>query len=288
MAGHLMSTTAAMAEHERKDQRPDGYAGPAGERMDQRPDGPPPAPPPDPAAAPPQPVDQAMAAQAAADVLKEQEQRDRDVVRQAAPKPQVFLPRVATIVIYHPRPGEVIRGRKEVAAIVVARNEAQGTCDLLAFHDAQDWRDCERVPPWDGGAERGFEVVGAAGVIPADGSLGAYAQILDDARNDIASITGIVLGDFERPELPVLEMINALNERCDELEKKLAAVPVSAAPKAPRKPKAPRSRTDKALQASGGRMNATAAASAAKRTKLLTQEQAERVVKLEVRKRFGR
>jgi hypothetical protein len=177
------------------------------------------------------------AAQAVADVLNEQTAAPQP--EEGVPSEPVMLPPVSTLVIYHPRKGEIIRGRKEVAAIVVHRDEANGWVDLVAFHDAQDWRDCERVRPWPGGEERGFSVpqrhmivplppgmnpgdMQAPGAVvwPDNLAMREITSIVDDVRSEVAKCVELVLGGFERPEMSVLDMINSLNERCDELEKR--------------------------------------------------------------------
>jgi hypothetical protein len=201
----------------------------------------------DQAAAAAEPMSGPAMAQAVADTLE-------PPMPTAEAEPGAPLPRVSTMLVFHPRSGEILRGRKEVAAMVVNQRPDQRLLDLIVFYDADDVRQIDRVPERTVEGERGWEmprgpIVAEGGdfagmdmrstghiVRPPADNYAAVLNTLELMRQEVTSVTSIVFGEFAAPEVSVLEMINTLNEQVDELEKKLdAALADNAKAATPRK-----------------------------------------------------
>lgn len=121
------------------------------------------------------------------------------------------LPQVSDMVLYHPRGGEVRRGRKVVPALVIWRDEEARELDLCLIHEANDVRQIERAREWPGGEERGWEAKGDA--VP--GFVGGDVDVL---RAEIAELRSIVLGEYLAPEEgSILAMLDALDQRVDAM-----------------------------------------------------------------------
>lgn len=125
------------------------------------------------------------------------------------------LPGIGDTVIYCPRPGEVRRGRTQVPAIVVWRDEANRRLDLAIIHEAADMLDQRGVPERAGENERGW--------IRKEPDV-AVVKIHHDAaelaalRADIDKLRTVVLGGFETPDTSVLDLLDAMDERLGKIE----------------------------------------------------------------------
>lgn len=147
------------------------------------------------------------------------------------PSPDLpLLPRVGSLVTFYPRPGEVMRGRKEAAAIVVHRDIAKRTLDLVVIYDANDFRDQERVKERTVEGERGWvqhaDQVGAVVTVnraEVDNSevrslIDTMQGVISTMQRQVQDVSDAVFGDFNRPEVSVLEMIDTLSGQVDRLE----------------------------------------------------------------------
>lgn len=160
------------------------------------------------------------AVQAAADALRAAEPAAG--ADSAAPQADLPpLPRVGSFVTFYPRPGEVMRGRKEAAAIVVHRDVAKRTLDLVVIYDANDFRDQEKVKERAVEGERGW-LQQADQIIPLpSGDIASILRQIEQIRAELADANGIksaLFGDYAAPEQSVLEMLDALDERIGKLE----------------------------------------------------------------------
>lgn len=130
------------------------------------------------------------------------------------------LPGIGDIVLYHPRGSEARRGRTTVPAIVIWRDEEGRQLELCIVHEANDVRQIERVREWPGGAERGWEAKGGSVTV---NRVGVEESALDGLKAEVAELRAIVLGDFERPNDSILEMLDDLDGRLDALGKQVNA-----------------------------------------------------------------
>jgi hypothetical protein len=137
------------------------------------------------------------------------------------------VPDIGDIVIFHPRRGEMLRGRTRLAAIVTHRDIDTRLLELLVIRDPLDHLGQERVPEWNG-RDRGWEP--------------KYRDPIDQAfveTDDVATLRDIVLGDFVDPKASVMQMLADLDDSVEALTKRLraveAATPTLKAPKAPAK-----------------------------------------------------
>jgi hypothetical protein len=147
---------------------------------------------------------------------------DVDVTVPAEPVWRDGDPDVGDWVVYQPRRGMVRRGRNRVAALVVHRHPHARLLDLAIFYEASDTLDDQRVPEAVGD-ERGWIV--KEQMFPArPASVEAAAE---SVRQDIADLRALIFGEFEKPEVSLLDLLSMLDERVDKLER--------AKPKAKRK-----------------------------------------------------
>lgn len=131
-------------------------------------------------------------------------------------------PDVGDWVIYQPRRGSIRRGRNRVAALVVYRHPHARLLDLAIFYEANDTLDDQRVPEAEG-AERGWLVknapVAAAPIMARYREERRAQDEITELRQDVAKLSALILGGFERPEHSVLELLSMLDERVDKLER---------------------------------------------------------------------
>lgn len=152
------------------------------------------------------------------------------------------LPEVGSTVRYHPRPGEVRRGRTVVPAIVIWRDEDARTLDLCVIHEATDLLQQDRVPEWEGGDGRGWEAVAQGGTVTVDRAVAVDAEI----RGEVSRLLRVVFGEYEEvPDKSLMGMLDTLDQRMDKFEKGLtkkieAALEARVAPAAAKQAKAKR------------------------------------------------
>ena len=153
------------------------------------------------------------------------------------------LPQVGDPVVYYPRPHEVRRGRKEVAAVVTHVDKDNRRLDLVLFYEAADWGDAQGVPEHVG-EERGWmrkEVISTV-------QINRDPDEIAGLRKEIADLRALVLGDFERPPEAIMHYIEQLDARLDKLEA-VATAPAAVIPETPQKRKPGRPRKVVAVEA---------------------------------------
>ena len=143
------------------------------------------------------------------------------------------LPGVGMSVLYYPRVHEVRRGRECVPAIVLAVDEQNRQLDLICFLDNDDFIGQTGVPEHVEN-DRGWALLPS----PA---LDVQKDIAD-LRADLAALRAMILpADMEKPDEPVLELIDILTGRIEDIEK-LANTPAPVPPIAKETPAKPRRR----------------------------------------------
>lgn len=132
-------------------------------------------------------------------------------------------PDVSDWVIYQPRRGMIRRGRNRVAALVVHRHPDARLLDLAIFYEANDTLDDQRVPEATG-EERGWLVKAWPNESQVPAVVEGYVarEEIGVLRQDIADLRTLILGDFNKPEHSVLDLLSMLDERVDVMERAAA------------------------------------------------------------------
>lgn len=139
------------------------------------------------------------------------------------------MPIVGMFVHYYPRAGEVRRGRKRVAALVVHTDEDNRLLDLVIVHDANDFVDQQRVPERRGD-DRGWVRMEDVVITDASGQRYLMPGFGEDDGSEIK-------GDVEA----LRESVATLSGKFDDLAKRVNNGGTSAAvAPAPRRPGRPR------------------------------------------------
>lgn len=149
------------------------------------------------------------------------------------------LPGVGEWVIYYPRSGEVQRGRKRLPALVMAVDESNRLLELVIIRGANDVLEQDRIPERMG-EDRGWERMAAIATgLPEDAPMtfNHAPQEVAALREGMDSLRNLILGGYEQPDKSVLELVDALDERTDRLERAIHdQVQASLAPKPRDKP----------------------------------------------------
>lgn len=116
------------------------------------------------------------------------------------------LPGVSDVVLYHPRPGEVRQGRVTVPAIVLKRDVENRHLELLVIHHSDDLITQERVAEYIEG-DRGWSR-----------RPGGDSAVIEALTAQVAALTALVIGDFEKPETSILAMLAEVDERVGAIE----------------------------------------------------------------------
>lgn len=124
------------------------------------------------------------------------------------------LPGIGETVVYHPRPGEMRRGRLEVPAIVVHRDAENRRLELLVFYDSGDEILIPGVPERVGD-DRGWSRVRTE-------SLELHETIAK-LTQQVHDLTVILLGEYDVPPESVLAMLDSQDERVGRIEESIKA-----------------------------------------------------------------
>lgn len=129
------------------------------------------------------------------------------------------LPDIGDMVLFWPRAGDVRRGRTREPALVIWRHEAERLLDLVVVREANDVINQERVPERVG-SDRGWTVKEPINADPVDDPFAEEpGEDVEALRSEVGDLRKVLLGEIEAPVAPVLELIDALDERLDKLER---------------------------------------------------------------------
>lgn len=129
-----------------------------------------------------------------------------------------LVPKIGEVVAYHPRPGEFRRGRTEFPAMVLQRDEASRTLDLLIFYDRDDQHTMEGVPEWpQGQMTLGWSRIDSA--LSDDPRVPELEARLAALEELVATLKSALLGNLDMPEgESVLSILDEHEDRIGVVE----------------------------------------------------------------------
>jgi hypothetical protein len=129
-----------------------------------------------------------------------------------------LLPRIGDMVLYRPRRHEVKRGRTEMPAMVIWRNEEMRTLELFVIADANDQINQERVPESPCEGEWGWVRKESPQTAPDALEREAIGQL----RGELDALREQIWGDNEPSEGNLAEAVMSFEKRLAKLEKQAA------------------------------------------------------------------
>lgn len=144
------------------------------------------------------------------------------------------LPGVGATVCFHCQVGYSRDGRQEMPALVTRVRHEDDTLDLIIFYDAGDFIDEIRVP------RHSTANPYRAWSFPKEI---VHRELVDrinepgGLRTQIAALESAVFGDFDRPSISLMQIMETFESRIRDMQKQVREALSNVPAKAPRKKK---------------------------------------------------